>query len=85
MLVDEPDFRLGSEAAICTWSKRRQLSPEERTCRFSSFSSVKWMLAFERVAKRRVVAVIFPTRIGHYPVEVVEHARDEQIGVALRA
>ena len=42
------------------------------------------VLALERVAERWKVAIVLPTRIGHYPVQVVEHARDEKVGVALR-
>ena len=38
----------------------------------------------QRVAERRPVALILPARIGHHPIEIIEHARDEQAQVALR-
>ncbi len=42
------------------------------------------MLAHERVAKRREVAIVLPARVRHHPIEIVQHARDEEVGVALR-
>ena len=42
------------------------------------------MLAHQRVAEQRPVPLILPARIRHYPIEVVEHARDQQVGGPLR-
>jgi hypothetical protein len=42
------------------------------------------VLSLERIAEREIVAIILPSRIGHDPVKIIEHARDEQIAVALR-
>ena len=42
------------------------------------------MLALERIAERVPVAFILPARIRHHPIEVVEHARDQQVFGALR-
>ena len=41
------------------------------------------MLAHQRVAERRPIALVLPARIRHHPVEIVEHAGDEQAHVAL--
>ena len=42
------------------------------------------MLAAERVAESRPELLVLPARIGHDPIEIVEHARDHEIGVTLR-
>jgi hypothetical protein len=42
------------------------------------------MLALERIEELGPIALILPARIGHHPVEIVERARDEEIGRALR-
>ena len=42
------------------------------------------MLALERIAERVPVALVLPARIRHHPIEVVEHARDQQVLDALR-
>src|ERR1700722_4118829 len=42
------------------------------------------MLALERITELGPVAFVFPARIGHHPVEIVERARGEEIDRALR-
>src|SRR5271170_6537447 len=41
------------------------------------------MLPAQRVAKGRPKLRVLPTRVGHDPIEIVEHARDQMISVAL--
>ena len=38
----------------------------------------------KRVAKQWPEAIIAPARIGHHPIEIVEHAPDQQVRVPLR-
>ena len=42
-----------------------------------------WMLPTQDLKKERPIPLVLPARIGHHPVEVVEHAQDQLIGVAL--
>ena len=43
------------------------------------------VLAEQRGAEQRPESLVLPARIRHDPVEVVEHARDQMIGITLRA
>ena len=41
------------------------------------------MLAHEGVAECRRIVIVLPARVRHHPIEIVEHAGDEQALVAL--
>jgi hypothetical protein len=41
------------------------------------------MLAHEGAAEGRIVALVFPARIRHHPIEIVEQPCDEEIEIAL--
>jgi hypothetical protein len=41
------------------------------------------MLRQQRIVEQRPEALIFPARIGHHPIEIIEHARYQEIPVAL--
>jgi hypothetical protein len=43
------------------------------------------VLAEQRGAEQRPESLVLPARVRHDPIEVVEHARDQMVGVALRA
>src|SRR5689334_6402823 len=51
---------------------------------FEYFTADIRKLREQRIAKTRPVAVVAPARVGHYPVEIVERAADQQIEIALR-
>jgi hypothetical protein len=41
------------------------------------------MGAQNRISEQRPIAIILPARVGHDPVEVVEHSPDQKVGIAL--
>ena len=42
------------------------------------------MLPQQRIAERRPEPLVLPARVGHDPIEVIEHPRDQMTHIALR-
>ena len=43
------------------------------------------MLPQQRVPEQRPEPLVLPARVRHHPIEVVEHAGDQMVGIALGA
>ena len=43
------------------------------------------MLPHQRVPEQRPEPLVLPARVGHHPIEVVQHAGEEMVDIAFRA